>query len=298
MAEDSENGDQNPEIEESQYVGMTHEDAEAFKMVIEDLKRNMEEFRRKTESVPVSAKGSFRTKQAVRVQDRPTEEQESKINALRKRLEDTESKNEKLRKKNGELGSDLAKMKARLNNLMEEVEYLTKENDALRRRNKELLDMPKSSEEVLEKCARLEAENESAQEELEGLRAEKTAVESDLERLRKESAEAAALIEARISEQDEIIRKLKAGIPLSEMAGTVERISATEFESSLFDGSRYDVRMARNGSYVTFKQDVEGKVACSDGVLTIPTLQDLVEFSGPRKYDAYHFNGGLKVVLR
>ena len=47
---------------------ISKEDAETFKLVIEDLKKNMEEFRKKTEAMqasPPSAKGSFRNKQTA-----------------------------------------------------------------------------------------------------------------------------------------------------------------------------------------------------------------------------------------
>ncbi|MBO4348809.1 MAG: hypothetical protein J5812_04460 [Candidatus Methanomethylophilaceae archaeon] len=278
---------------------ISKEDAETFKLVIEDLKKNMEEFRKKTEAMqasPPSAKGSFRNKQTAI--GKPSPDLEAKVASLKERVEDIESKNEKLRKKNGELGNDLARAKTRLDDLMEEVESLTKENAALRKRNKELVDMPKASEEAKERCTQLESENAIIRAELEKIRMERSALEYRFQESEAIAAETIAEKDSRIKEQDEIIRKLKSGIPLSEIAGTVERISATQFESSLFEAGRYDVRMARNGSYVTFKPDVQGKVACVDGTLSIPSLEDLVKFDEPRKYDAYHFNGGLKVVLR
>ncbi len=213
-------------------------------------------------------------------------------------MKDAESKNEKLRKKNTELGNDLAKAKSRLEGLVDEMNSLSKENEALKKRNHELMDIPKASVEAMERCSLLESENSMIRAELETLRKEHSSLLEEIESLKKESSESVSALESRVSEQEETIRKLKSGIPLSEVAGTIERTSSTQFSSDLFDSPRYDVKIARNGSYMTFRSDVQGKVPCSDGVLSIPSLPELIGFDGPRRYDAYHFNGGLKVVLR
>ncbi|MBR4225535.1 MAG: hypothetical protein IKR86_01885 [Candidatus Methanomethylophilaceae archaeon] len=285
---------------EEEPVGISQEDTEAFRAVLEDLRNNIDKFHRKTDpaSSMQAPRGSFRNKQEKPRSERTPMELEGKIAALKERLGDAETKNEKLRKKNGDLGNDLSRAKARIDDLMGEVESLTRENEALRKRSRELLEMPKTNEEAKSRCAVLESENTMMRAELERLRAERSTAESAAREREEEASARMAALEARISEQDETIRKLKAGIPLSEIAGSVERVSATQFRSDLFEAERYDVRMARNGSYVTFKPDVEGKVACAGGVLSIPSLNELSRFDGPRSYDAYHFNGGLKVVLR
>jgi len=288
-----------PETASNGSMEISKEDADMFKMVIEDLKKNMEDFRKKTEAMqtaPPSTKGSFRNKQAAHLEKTP--ELEAKIASLKERLEDTEAKNEKLRKKNKELGNDLARAKTRLEDLMEEVESLTKDNEALRKRNRELMDMPRASEEAQQKCTQLESEIAIVRAELENQRNEKAAVESEFAIFKESSAELRYSMESRIKEQNETIRKLKAGIPLSEIAGTIERTSATQFESDLFGATKYDVKIARNGSYVTFRPDVEGKVSCEEHVISIPSLENMVGYNGPKSYDAYHFNGGLKIVLR
>ncbi len=296
---ESEDKVENQEIEEEVPVEISPEDAEKFKAVIEDLRKNVEKFREKTESAnaaPVSAKGSFRKRSAAVRTESP--EQESKIASLKERVKDAESKNDRLRKKNTELGNELAKAKSRLEGLVDEVNSLSKENEALKKRNHELMDIPKASVEAMERCSLLESENSMIRAELERLRKEHSTLQDEIDMLREEASENIYSLKSRISDQEDVIRKLKAGIPLSEIAGSVERTSSTQFSSDLFDSPRYDVRMARNGSYMTFKSDVQGKVPCSEGVLSIPSLPELIGFEGPRRYDAYHFNGGLKVVLR
>ncbi len=275
-------------------------DAEAARKAIADVRKSVDEFCAKAASQSPSARprGSFREKRAPRKEEKPAPDDGSKAAELKERLMESEAKNEKLRKKNGELGNDLSKARSRIESLAGQVESLSKENESLKKRSKELLDKPKAAEEAKEKCALLEMENANLRSVLEKLRADYSSLEAELESSRRDAEAQGSASQARISELEDAVRKLKSGIPLSEKAGTVERTSASQLSSPLFDCGRYDVRIARNGSYMTFRPDVEGKVPCSGGELSIPALEGMVAFDGPRRYDAYHFNGGLKVVLR
>ena len=275
------------------------EDAEAARKAIADARRSADDFcARAASQSSARPRGSFREKRSLRKEDRTSPDEEAKATELKERLMESEAKNEKLRKKNGELGNDLSKARSRIESLTGQVESLSKENESLRKRNRELLDKPKASEEAKEKCALLEMENANLMSVLEKLRADYSALEKEIESARKDAESRESASRARISELEDVVRKLKSGIPLSEKAGAVERTSASQLVSLLFDCGRYDVKIARNGSYMTFKPDIEGKVPCADGALSIPALEGLVAFDGPMKYDAYHFNGGLKVVLR
>ena len=66
--------------------------------------------------------------------------------------------------------------------------------------------------------------------------------------------------------------------------GTVVRISDDSFASSQFSDGRYEVRLARDGSYIKFKPDVQGLAICKNGSICLPLLPRLIPFNGTRQY--------------
>ena len=66
--------------------------------------------------------------------------------------------------------------------------------------------------------------------------------------------------------------------------GTVVRISDDTFASSQFSDGRYEVRLARDGSYIKFKPDVQGLAVCRHGNICLPMLPRLIPFNGTREY--------------
>lgn len=73
--------------------------------------------------------------------------------------------------------------------------------------------------------------------------------------------------------------------------GTITRTSDDTFSSSLFHDGRYEVRLARDGSYVKFRPNVEGAAVCSTGTIRIPLLPTYVPFGGPREYGVIPIDG-------
>lgn len=66
--------------------------------------------------------------------------------------------------------------------------------------------------------------------------------------------------------------------------GTVVRISEDTFSSSQFRDGRYEVRLARDGSYIRFKPDVEGRAICKDNAIRLPRLPSYIPYKGPREF--------------
>lgn len=78
--------------------------------------------------------------------------------------------------------------------------------------------------------------------------------------------------------------------------GTVVRISEDTFVSSFFRDGRYDVRLARDGSYIKFKQDVEGLAVCLNGAIQIPILPNYIPFKGTREFGVIPVNGNTIMI--
>ena len=256
------------------------EDMEVFSGIMADLNREMEKYRAGS---AVPQKGSFRQRKSAPAKSRGPEPDE-KLASLREKLEKSESNNDKLRRKNGELSNELAKVRSKADALAAYAENLASENAALR---KKISSSPKSMEAAETRIAALSAENSDLQRETIRLRSvisvmekEKDALDAEIKKLRSDT------------------EKLKAGIPAAEIAGRIDRISGAEFRSDLFRGPRYEVKIAKDGSYMTFKADIEGAVICKRETISLPDLPDLIGFQGPKSYDAYQYGGKLKIMLR
>ncbi len=254
------------------------EEMEIFNGIMADISKEID----RINVPPVHQKGSFRQRKPSSKASR-SKASDDKTAALEKRLENAESANDRLRRKNGELSNELARTKAKADDLAARNACLAEENASLKKRLASL----RSAEESESRIEELASENSALRSEAGSLRSSVSGMEAEIGALSREIARLKAEAE-----------KLKAGIPLTDVAGKIGRISATEFESELFSGPRYEVKIARDGSYMTFKADVEGGVPCENGTLALPALPDLIGFSGPRIYDAYHYGGKLKIILR
>ncbi|MDO5854035.1 MAG: hypothetical protein Q4Q62_08405 [Thermoplasmata archaeon] len=84
-----------------------------------------------------------------------------------------------------------------------------------------------------------------------------------------------------------------------EVCGTVSRDASDSFSSDLFSDGRYRVALARNGGYVRFSRDVEGRAVCSGGRIVIPDLETYLPFSGAADYQAVGDAGGeFRIILQ
>ncbi len=70
----------------------------------------------------------------------------------------------------------------------------------------------------------------------------------------------------------------------SEYCGIITRVSPETFTSMAFRDGRYEVRLARDGSYIKFRRNVEGKATCIDNCITLPMLPGYIPFSSAKEY--------------
>jgi predicted RNase H-like nuclease (RuvC/YqgF family) len=209
-------------------------------------------------------KGSFRRagrnaslQEAMASENRGGEEA-----SLREKLGRCRSDNERLRRKNTELGGELARTRAKLDAVTEELRKACKESEALKR------------------AAIPFKDGASMKSKVDELTAANAALTEELERLRAELDDGKGRI-----------------LPVAE-APVVSRISETELRSDLFDCPRYDARLSRDGRRITLRADVEGRVRCSGGVLSIPSLPDLIGFDGPADYQVTLDDGLMVIRIR
>ncbi len=235
--------------------------------VIAEINDSLARLKESAESSSGSAnrKGSFRKagrnasiQGAKASVPRSTEE-----SALREKLEQCRSDNERLRRKNTELGGELARTRAKLDAMTEGRRKACKEAD-----------IPKRGPAVPQE------DDASLKSRIDELAAANAALKEEVERLRAELEDA------------------RNKIPPTAGTMVVSRISGTELRSDLFDCSRYDVRLSRDGRRMTLRPDVEGRVKCSGGVLSIPSLPDLIGFEGAVDYPVTVDDGLMVIRLR
>ena len=191
---------------------------------------------------------------------------------LKAKLEECSADNERLRKKNKDLANDLVKARSKL-------EAATRELEKPSDKRRCYVNQAAASEDSALKA------------ELDGLRRINADLKLEAEGLRKE-------LEAAKSRISELENAREPAAPPANEEMTVYRISETEFRSVLFDCPRYDVRLSRDGRRISFKPDVEGRVRCSRGVMSIPSLPDLIGFDGAKEYLAVLEGGRILVSLR
>ena len=78
--------------------------------------------------------------------------------------------------------------------------------------------------------------------------------------------------------------------------GIIIRASETTFTSSLFHDGNYDVRLARDGSYIKFKPDVEGRASCVNETIRIPLLGTYLPFNGTREFGVIPINSNTLMI--
>ena len=210
-------------------------------------------------------KGSFRRagRNASMQEARASENTGGEEASLKEKLERCRSDNERLRRKNTELGGELAKTRAKLDAVTEELRKACKEVEVLKR----VPEVPPK-------------DDASLKSRVDDLTAANAALTEEVERLRAELGEGKG-------------RTIQAA-----EAPVVSRISETELRSDLFDCPRYDARLSRDGRRITLRADVEGRVRCSGGVLSIPSLPDLIGFDGPADYQVTLDDGLMVIRIR
>ena len=83
---------------------------------------------------------------------------------------------------------------------------------------------------------------------------------------------------------------------LGESYGIIVRISESTFASNLFHDGNYDVRLAKDGSYIKFRPDVEGRAVCRDGAISIPMLPRYLPYKGTREFGAIPIDGNTVMI--
>ena len=180
------------------------------------------------------------------------------------------------------LESDLAKKDKKASEINSEIlEIVKQESDLVER----LENNPESPD-----IASYEGDLAKAQERiqdlykrLENTRAEKDALNHEVTQLRDDLTR--SYHESRKADQ------------LSDQSyGVIIRTSDDTFMSTLFRDGKYDVRLAKDGSYIKFKRDVEGLAVCVNGTIRIPMLPTYIPYKGTREFGAIPINGNTVMI--
>ena len=150
---------------------------------------------------------------------------------------------------------------------------------ALKKAKKDNAELSGKIEELKAEITRLTADNSSKDSTIEHLNS--TIKEFDTERARFEDT---------ITLKDEEIEGLKNRMELSSehldvaTSGLLIRQNVDEIASDLLDDGNYEIKLARNGSYMLIIPDVEGSAVCKNHRIILPRLGELVPFSIKTEY--------------
>ena len=213
------------------------------------------------------------------------------------------SRSRKGKTQDADVESKLNDLNRKIRELKDNIDDLNRQNYELRVENSNLKKDVKSyeKEDYPRRMAELEAKVSVAEKKS---RDDSSALME--ERVR--NANLASEIESRNAEiealKDELAHADKAGGPdAAEIAeqpvfekGMMIRASPSVIRSEMFTFSRYEVRLAVDGSFMTFRENVSGKCTCNDGEIKIPALDVHIPFTGTTTYEAFRGPGSVITV--
>ncbi len=187
-------------------------------------------------------------------------------------------------KKTGDLRTDLSNANNQIDSLKKENKRLTSHtaSDKVPDTKSELESKLKKSEKAHKE---LMGKYEVLQGDLAKFKAEKEATISHLNETILGFDAERTRFEDTLALKDNEIETLKNCPELTQeqaskgIAGTLTRKSPIEIYSDMLDDGNYDVKLARNGSYMLIIPNVEGTAICKDHSIILPRLEELVPFT-------------------
>lgn len=198
---------------------------------------------------------------------------EGRAEKFRKQVEQLEAKVEDKKGTSVQDAEEISRLKKIISGL--EKDLKTAEEDAQRDLKKDLADARKMIES-------LEAEKEALAQRVKDL-------ENNAEELKNDRAEAERKLEEALSAPQ------RTRIDEPETVGTIRREGPTTFSSNLFISPRYDVKLAKSGSYIAFEPNVTGLSECVNNRLEAPGLDAYVGYQGVKDHSV--IRRGTKLVI-
>ncbi len=197
------------------------------------------------------------------------------------------------RKNNAALKKEVEDKKSTISSKNSEIESLNEQLKALKTDKPDVYRQQSD-----QRIAQLESEKEA-------LKGEKAQLTKDLEKEREEKQaleDSVASLETRLSEANAKAEKLQGeldGLATQDRSKvTVIRSDARTLRSQSFEDGNYDVRLAADRSYITFRRDPQGRALCWDHAIAIPKLTAYIDFDGEKSYEGEESEGFIRITLR
>lgn len=229
-----------------------------------------------------------------------------KINELNKDRENLRQERDSNKEHWNSARSDLEEEKKKTANLREDLRKVTDERDSLKAEVKRLnsqtvnVTVPEAESETKAKLKKSEKSFKDLTEKYDALqieyskaRLEKETLEVTVARLNetiKGFDDERARFEDTLALKDGEIESLKNRPELTQeqsseiQSGSLIRKSPTQLYSEMLDDGRYDIKLARDGSFMLIIPNVEGGAVCMNHVVILPRLGDLLPYSGEATY--------------
>jgi chromosome segregation protein len=257
--------------------------------------------------------------------DTDTAELKEKIEKKDKKIQEVNTDREKLRKERDTYKGNLDLTIQDLENERLKSQKLVNEKNELLDKNKKLeatiRDLDSKTPPVITDADSDKKELKTAKKRISELESEKMMLDNSISELQAELNGRDATIKTlreNLSKYDENIARLEdliesknveieslktrlelpADSEIQEPYGHLERMEASILFSEKFEDGRYDVKLAKNGSYIIFVRNVEGAAVCIDHRIKLPRLGELIPFVKPASYPIINAgNSVLKAML-
>ncbi len=225
--------------------------------------------------------------------EKKIKELQDDLNRMKGELEKANTNLETNRGDNAALKDEIENKKAVISSKNDEIKSL---NDQLKALKADRPDVYREQSE--QRIATLESENET-------LKGEKTQLVKDLEKERNEKQaleDSVASLEQQLSEATDRIGSLQGeldGLKTQDRTKViVTRSDARILRSQSFEDGNYDVRLAADRSYITFRRDPQGRALCWNHEIVIPKLAAYIDFDGEKRYEGEESDGIIRIPLR
>ena len=147
----------------------------------------------------------------------------------------------------------------------------------------------------------------SLESEIENLKGEKTQLTGDLAQARDEKRkleDAVGSLERELDDangrngtlEDEL-ESLRTQNESDRTRVVITRSDDRTLRSQSFEDGNYDIRLAADRTYITFRPDPEGRAHCWDHAIVIPKLGAYLDFDGEKRYEGEESNGIIRISL-
>ena len=225
---------------------------------------------------------------------------DEKVKELKEKIESLEDKNKELKKEKKSVSDELDKLKksyTSLKNTSDQVKekYDKKVND-FNKLDTEYKALKKSTEKSIPKVDyELQEKNEQLKKDIKNLEKKYATLEKENLTLKEENDSLKSKCE---SLEKDIVSNSASKENLDYSKSSIFRISPDTFQSPLFTGTTYKVKISTDASSISFEENFKGKCVCSDNKISIPSLPKYLNFYKEMEYPVEISNGVMKIMLK